>query len=226
MSLLSFYEETLKLQSHNTFQTFLSNRNVDSCYEFLGLSTPQLLKKFEKDQECLESGVIYESGYSLLKNRIIFPIVDSYGELLAICGRGIDNEEPKYFNTIYDKKFHLFGLHQCKKKILTHNYVIIVEGYMDWLRLHMHNLPVVALLSTSLSSHQYSLLLRYTDRILLCLDNDKAGIKASQKIVAEFSCDNGILLENITLHTHKDPDEFVQNEGILEFYELFPILLG
>lgn len=169
---------------------------------------------------------MYSSGFSYLKDRVIFPIHDSYGELLAVCGRATIEVKPKYFNTVYEKKYHLFGLHLSKKEILKHNYVIVVEGYTDWLRLYLHNIPCVALLGIALLDWQYHLLLRYTDRILLCLDNDETGIQSVDKIVAKFKGDGDILLKSLPLHTYKDPDEFIRKKGVVEFSGLYSYFIN
>lgn len=225
MSLKSLFKDSQGFIVDSRFKEFVKTRQLEQVSQKLGFCHSSLLKKYKNNTELLELQAIYESGYSLLENKPLFPIYDTYGELISVCARALDDSKPKYFNTVYDKKNHLYGLSESKRLILENNYVIVVEGYIDWLRLYSNNIPAVALLSTSLLPTQFYLLLRYTDRILLCLDADESGKKNTSRIVAEFSDDSDILLTNIPLHSYKDPDDFIKNLGVVEFSRLYSYLI-
>lgn len=132
-----------------------------------------------------------EDGYihtKFDKNNFIIPIYDAYGNPIAIQGRCIgDHEElgvPKYINTRYNKRDHLYGLNIAKPYIRNKNKVLIVEGIIDVVKAHQNGINnCVAVLGTALTKEHMVLLARYTDKIYLCFDNDEAGDKATERAI-------------------------------------------
>lgn len=124
-----------------------------------------------------------QSKYSsLLGGRLIFPIFDVYGRLIALAGRSLDNQKPKYFNTVFFKGRHLYGLNQAYSHIIELGYVIIVEGYMDVVSAHRIGVKnVVAVMGTALTKDHSTVISRYTKNCFLVLDNDKAGQASTEK---------------------------------------------
>lgn len=187
------------LQSNVSALEYLHKRNLDnqiiSLFQ-LGYAPEwyydliNYLKKygFTTDQ-ILEAGVCKAgpSGdiYDFFRNRIIFPIQDQVGNIIAFTGRIIDpKDNPKYLNitntTLYDKSKALYGINFVKKHISTHNKIIVVEWNMDVIALHRLWLPIgVATCGTSLSQEHVKTLKRHTDHILFCFDNDEAGFSAT-----------------------------------------------
>lgn len=197
------------------------------------------------DLSLFKNNLGYCSPYSkylfpLLRGRIIVPINDVHGRLIALAGRQIPQfenlvidsfwssfgTEPakaqervnkwlkgKWINEPYQKSKHLFNLDRAKHSIRENNYVILVEGYFDVLILQQHGINnVVALCGTALSEHHLALLFRYCNRIVLLLDGDNAGKIASEKILVR-SNEFDMNPYRIFLPTNKDPDDFVMTYG-------------
>jgi len=127
--------------------------------------------------------------YSFFRHRIMFPISDHVGNIVGFGGRVVDSEDnPKYLNTtetaIYHKSSILYGLHQAKSAITTHQFVIIVEGYMDVIALDRLWVGVgVAPCGTSLTTEHIKLLRRYTQKLVVLFDNDTAGQTAGLRSI-------------------------------------------
>ena len=117
----------------------------------------------------------FYQGSGFLRGRIVIPIHDEYGALIAYAGRAIDGQEPKYrFPTGFRKSLVLFNLHRVLKTGA--RTVIVVEGYFDVLTMHQAGYPaVLALMGSTLSRPQADLLTTHFDRVLLMLDGDQAG---------------------------------------------------
>lgn len=157
-------------------------------------------------------------------HNLVFPYRDVYGNIVGLVGRSLLTEEeigrikkdyqvfiPKYKNTDLYKSQHLFGLHAAKEEIISKGYVILVEGQFDYLSCFEAGIfNVVALGGVSFSNTQFYLLLRYTDRIYLLLDNDEAGRKATPKIIQRFS--HQAQIGEISLPTQfKDIDAYLKS---------------
>lgn len=140
-------------------------------------------------EQMLESGVCKAgtSGdiYDFFRNRIMFPIWDQIGNIIAFTWRVLDpNDNPKYLNitntSLYDKSKVLYGINFVKKHISEHNKIIVVEWNMDVIALHRLWLPIaVATCWTSLSHEHIKLLKRHTDHVYFSFDNDDAGFSAT-----------------------------------------------
>ena len=129
------------------------------------------------------------------KHNLIMPYKDVYGNIIAIVGRSILSDEErevhkisKYKNTSFTKGNHLFGLYEAKNSIIKNNLAIVVEGQFDCISAHINGLMnVVALGTSSMTFDQFCLLLRYTNNMILLLDEDKAGSAGTDKIIRLFS---------------------------------------
>ncbi|MDR1378312.1 MAG: DNA primase [Synergistaceae bacterium] len=178
-------------------------------------------------QEALDAGLILESQrggfYDRFRGRVIFPIHDVSGRLIAFGGRVVDGEGAKYINspegTLYSKRRNLYLLHVAKNTIREKRRAILVEGYMDALRLHIHGYTEsVASLGTSLTEEQAKLLKRFSSRCYICYDSDAAGQEAAIK--GMYTLQNYELdVYVISLPKGKDPDELLNSEGGKELFE-------
>lgn len=163
--------------------------------------------------------------YDRFRERIMFPIMDVDGRVIGFGGRALTQEEPKYINSpeseIYHKRSTLYGLDRTKDSIRKSGQVIMVEGYMDLLSLYSAGIKnVVATLGTSLTRNQVVLLRRYTDRITVVLDGDRAGEKASLRGLLEVFLEEGLLPLMVLLPDEDDPDSFISKGRTKEFLRL------
>ncbi|MBN3038994.1 MAG: DNA primase [Candidatus Omnitrophica bacterium] len=161
--------------------------------------------------------------YDRFKQRIIFPIFDSRGRILAFGGRVLDNSMPKYMNSpetpIYNKGSHLYGLNFAKEEIKKQDFCIIVEGYIDLLTVHqsgIHN--VVASLGTALTPHQIRLLKRFTHKVVVIFDADKAGEMASLRSL-DLLIEEDVNVKVVSLPKGEDPDSYIRKSGKEEFWQ-------
>ncbi|MEW6129269.1 MAG: DNA primase [Acidobacteriota bacterium] len=173
--------------------------------------------------------VVKDSGgfYDRFRNRLMFPIVDSQGRVIAFGGRVMGEGEPKYLNSpetaVYTKGRHLYGLSFAKNEIRNRGFAILVEGYLDCLIPYqegVHN--IVASLGTALTDGQVRLLRRYMDKpqIIVNFDADSAGQAATMRSI-EMLMTEGFKINILQLPAGKDPDEFVRTHGVEAFVELF-----
>ncbi len=206
--------ETLK-----SFQIGFSGR-FDELYK-------ELKKQGFEDREILESGLVNknERGQYIdrYRNRLMFPICDARGRVIAFGGRVLDDSKPKYINSpeniVYSKGRHLYGLNVAKKYDIKKR-LLIVEGYMDVVSLHQRDIHnVVASLGTALTQQQGYLLRNNTEQIILSYDSDEAGQTAkvrAMEILQNMGCDIRVL----QMEGAKDPDEYVIKYGNARFQNL------
>ncbi|MGI6595657.1 MAG: DNA primase [Candidatus Ratteibacteria bacterium] len=171
----------------------------------------------------INAGLIYKEGETdTFRNRIIFPIVDLQGRITGFGGRALDDEQqPKYLNTsentVFSKGRLLYGLHQAKTAIKDKQFVAIVEGYFDVIKLHMNGIDnVVAPMGTSLTNEHMRFLKRFTERILLIFDSDKAGLNAALRNL-ENILGAGFETKVCILPINFDPDRLIDEYGIEAF---------
>jgi DNA primase len=162
-------------------------------------------------------------AYDRFRSRLMIPICDSAGKVIAFGGRALDGAEPKYLNSpetpIYRKGAHLFGLHLAAAAIRDRGSALVVEGYFDLIALHTHGFQnSVAVLGTALTGEQMALLRRYTPRAFLAFDPDVAGIAAARRSV-ESLLNSGLDWRVILLPEGGDPDRFLQEQGASAFAE-------
>ncbi len=154
-------------------------------------------------------------NYDRFRNRIMFPIKNTSGNIIAFGGRTLDkNENAKYINSpeseIFHKSNEMYGLFEAKSTISKKNHIIIVEGYTDVIALHKNNFNnAVATLGTAFTKNHITKLLRYTKNIIFCFDGDDAGKKAAWKALenclTEIRDDTNIYFTFI--RDNMDPDD-------------------
>ena len=158
--------------------------------------------------------------YDRFRNRIIFPIHDRRGRIIAFGGRVLDKGEPKYLNSpetqLFEKGRELYGLFLAQKAIRDAGFVVVVEGYMDVVALAQFGIEnAVATLGTATTPHHVHTLLRQTDRIVFCFDGDPPGRRAAWRALenALESLRDDATLAFLFLPAEHDPDSFVRAEG-------------
>ncbi len=181
-------------------RTYLEKRAVErqTMERFqLGYAPPDwqelghhLLSKGYQPEDVRDAGLIIEkedgSWYDRFRQRLMIPIRDRRGLVIGFGGRILDEGEPKYLNSpqtpLFDKGRTLFGIDLAKGAMRAENTAVVVEGYMDVIQAHQHGLTnVVASMGTALTEAQIKLLKRFAARIVLALDADAAGQKATQR---------------------------------------------
>ncbi|PLX92271.1 MAG: DNA primase [Desulfuromonas sp.] len=155
--------------------------------------------------------------YDLFRRRLIFPIVNLAGRVVAFGGRVLDDSKPKYINSpespIYHKGNVLFGLFQARQAMRQAGEAILVEGYFDQLALNRSGfINAVATCGTALTAEHAALLKRYVQRVLLLFDQDAAGRKATFKAMEALQSE-GVPTAVVDLAAGEDPDSFLQREG-------------
>lgn len=160
--------------------------------------------------------------FDRFRGRIMFPIFDIRGNVIAFGGRVLDSSQPKYMNSpetdVYQKGKHLYAMNfakgACAKKI------ILAEGYMDVISLHQSGIiNAVAPLGTALTENQGKLLKKYSEEIVLSFDSDSAGQAAALRSL-DLLNDIGCNVKVLSIPSGKDPDEFIKTYGVDEFRKL------
>lgn len=187
-----------------------------------------LRRKGFSEEDMVLANVVSKSSkgtyFDRFRNRIMFPLIDLRGNVVAFSGRKRpeDSEGAKYINTsdtlVYKKSNHLFGMNFAKNNC--EERIVLVEGNMDAVSLHQAGITnAVALFGTALTLEQVKVLSRYTKEIVLALDADAAGQKAVQRAL-ETAKNSGINIRVLTIPDGKDPDEFVKKNGAARFNAL------
>lgn len=186
-----------------------------------------LKSKGHSDEEIEKVGLIGKRSkgdgyYDKFRNRIIFPIINTKGNVLGFGGRVLDDSMPKYLNSqetyIFSKGYNLYGLNLLSK-FSNKDKIILVEGYMDVIALFSAGINYsVASLGTALTERQSKLIKRYGKEVYIAYDSDEAGIKATEK-AAKILRSQDIEPKVIVLDKFKDPDDFIKAKGVKEFNE-------
>lgn len=155
--------------------------------------------------------------FDAFRNRIMFPIFNVFGDIIAFGGRGLGDSGPKYLNTketiAFKKKRNLYGI-DLIRKIKKVKSVVIVEGYMDVVSLYAHGVKsVVASLGTALTKEQALLLKRYTKDVFIAYDGDEAGEIATIKALRILS-EQGFQVKVIRFEEGLDPDDYIKKHGL------------
>ena len=186
------------------------------------------------NEDILRAGLIIESSkkkktyYDRYRDRIIFPITNSHGKIVGFGGRVLNTEDkPKYMNSPETEIFHkgdiLFNFSNIKSTTTKIDNLVIVEGYMDAISLCAFGFKnVVAPLGTAMTEKQLDLAWNLTDSPIICFDGDKAGKKASERVMdlAISKLKPGKNIRFINLDDGLDPDDYVKKYGIKSFEEL------
>ncbi len=157
--------------------------------------------------------------FDLYRNRVIFPIIDTQGNIVAFGGRVMDGSEPKYLNSsdtaAFKKSRHLFALNFARKSCAER--MILCEGYMDVISLHEAGFEnAVATLGTAITSEQARVFAKYTKKVIICYDSDKAGQSATAKALRLLG-EVGVDVRVLKLSGAKDPDEYIKKYGADSF---------
>ena len=221
-----FYQNNLNTTYGKDAKKYLSNRQIDDSIikEFnIGLSFNDselyqiLNKKGFSDNEILDSGLGYLNGKfvkDIYMNRIMFPLYDLDGNVNGFSGRlYLESKSNKYINTketkIFKKGELLYNYHNAKALARKEKSIIIVEGFMDVIRLWSIGVKnVVATMGTAVTKHQADLINKMAPNIILMFDGDEAGNKATQSYIDNFgkSMDN---IKIVRLEDNLDPDEYI-----------------
>ena len=223
----NLYQPESKVAQEYIKQRKLTNETLKSFQIGFSGKFDELYRELKKqgfeEPEILESGLVNrnERGQYIdrYRNRLMFPICDARGRVIAFGGRVLDDSKPKYINSpenvVYSKGRNLFGLNVAKKGNIKE--ILIVEGYMDVISLHQRGITnVVAPLGTALTQQQGWLLRKNAEKIILSFDSDEAGLTAKIRaldILQGMGCDIRIL----QIDGAKDPDEYIIKYGNARF---------
>ncbi|MFQ3574325.1 MAG: toprim domain-containing protein, partial [Thermodesulfovibrionales bacterium] len=199
----------------NTYKIGYSTPEIDSLFKYLS-------QKGFSEEDILRSRLVHKDGekrWDFFRDRIMFPIYDKDGQVIAFGGRRLaeSNNIPKYINSpdtdIFKKGNSIFGLHQAKNAIINKGYAIIVEGYIDVIMCFQHGFEnVVAPLGTALTGQQLERIKRYTQNLLLIFDGDTAGISATKRAI-ELSMSKSFNTKIVLLPKNDDPDSILRRDG-------------
>lgn len=175
----------------------------------------------------MKSGLITktEKGhFDIFRHRIIFPIFDLRGDVIAFGGRVMDDSEPKYLNSpetpVFNKSRVIYGFNLAKNSIKQAGKALLMEGYLDVIAAHMNGFTnAVAPLGTALTADHGKLIKRFTDKVIIVFDSDAAGIKASRS-AAETLFECGLDIRVLSLPEKDDPDSFIRRNGKEAFSSL------
>ena len=229
-----FFNAMLNADGATVAQAYLKKRGLSSAaVKHFGLGyAPNsfdalrryMLEKGYRDEELKEaflSGKSAKTGryFDYFRGRLMFPIIDNFGNVIAFGGRSLDDSTPKYLNTsdtpAFKKSRNLFALNFARNS--GYDYMILCEGYMDVIAMHMAGFTnAVATLGTALTAEQARVLAKYTKKIVLCYDSDEAGQNATKRalpILAEAGLETRVL----TVRDAKDPDEYIKKFGADKF---------
>jgi DNA primase len=232
---MNFFIKNLK--GSEVAKTYLRKRGIeeDSLKGFsIGYATAErdgLIKHLKKigysDSVIKEAGlaVSYEKdSRDIFRERIIFPIFNNQGDIVAFGGRVLDDSLPKYLNSpetgVFKKSETLFGLNLAKEEIRRKEYSLIVEGYLDTIVCHQYGFKnTVAPLGTALTSKQLQRLKPLTGRIVLVFDNDDAGVAAAKRSLT-ILFENNFRAKVLLLPEGEDPDSFLRKKGSQPFKKM------
>ena len=182
--------------------------------------TNHLKSKGFTDTELISANLVFKSrsGNGVVDrfvDRVMFPIIDLRGNVIAFGGRIMSDQKPKYLNTsdtiVFNKSQNLFSLNNAKNSGTRR--LILCEGYMDVIAVNQAGFTdAVATLGTSLTTEQAMLMKRYCDEVVICYDADEAGQKATQRAIGILR-QSGLVVRVLTIPDGKDPDEFIRKNG-------------
>lgn len=242
-NLYTVTEKTTRIYQHQLKNSpsvidYLKNRGISgtTSHTFqLGYALDEwdgLMKRFSHEDHGMldKTGLITHNDrgrtYDKFRHRLMFPIHDKRGRVIAFGGRAIDaDQKPKYLNSPETELFHksqeLYGFHLARKHS-QEDYILVVEGYMDVIALHEHGIKhAVATLGTATSAQHISNLFKSWDRIVFCFDGDQAGVQAADKALVTalpLYLDNKII-DFLFLPEGEDPDSFVTRHGADAFHQ-------
>lgn len=177
------------------------------------------------EQDLLDVGLVIKNDqgeiYDRFRGRVMFPIANAKGQIVAFGGRILGEGQPKYLNspetTLFHKSSILFNEHLVRQKAYKTNRLVVAEGYMDVIAMHQAGIPVaVAPLGTALTEEQLQRLWRIVKEPVICLDGDNAGKRAMERVasmaLAQLQPGNGIRFA--MLPQGEDPDDVIRQQGV------------
>ncbi|MEH6650003.1 MAG: DNA primase [Motiliproteus sp.] len=233
-----FFQEQLRNHpERNKAVDYLKQRGLDGTIAKrfgIGYAPPgwdNLLKKIgnEQQQALDDAGLVIQKPeqkkcYDRFRDRIMFPIVDMRGRVIAFGGRVLNDEKPKYLNSpeilTFKKHEELYGLYQARQANRELQRVLIVEGYMDVVALAQFGISnAVATLGTATSEHHLRRLYKLMPEVVFCFDGDNAGRKAALRALdnALALMEDGRQARFLFLPDGEDPDSMVRSEGTEAF---------
>ena len=185
-----------------------------------------LLKKGYTQKEMMDAFLVRQNKgntYDIFRNRVIIPIINLSGEVIAFGGRIIGDGEPKYLNSsdtpIFNKRYNLFGLNMLRGRNDIRS-IILTEGYMDVISMYAAGITnAVASLGTALTKEQARLIKRYSPNVFISYDGDMAGINAAYRAV-DILEGEGLSVKVITIPNNMDPDDFCKKYGKAGYVKL------
>ena len=190
------------------------------------------LSSEEDIEHALTAGLLIENDsgrkYDRFRDRVIFPIVNQRGKVIALGGRVLGDGKPKYLNSpetpLFSKSHELYGLHHIRKFAKNLSRIVVVEGYMDVIALAQFGIHyAVATLGTSVGKPHLEMLFRRVDQVVFCFDGDEAGRKAAFRGMeaALPMMEDGRQVKFLFLPEGEDPDSVVRNKGSQHLEHLF-----
>lgn len=244
-NMLVVNEFAMKQFEDNMFNT-QDGRNIGLSYFYERGFNDNIIKKFHLGYSLESRTALYEAikshGYNphfavetglcisnehgiydRFKGRVMFPVLNIAGKVIAFGGRTLKKDVAKYINSpesiIYKKSNELYGLYQAKKAIVNKDKCFLVEGYTDVLSMHQSGIEnVVASSGTSLTEDQIRMIHRFTDNITVLYDGDAAGIKASLRGI-DLLLAEGLNVKVLLLPDNDDPDSFAKKHNATEFQD-------
>ena len=227
------YQNNLLSEKGGSARNYLKSRNIslEEIKKFnigLSFSNNQVVKQLEKKYNLLdlEDVGLISNNHDIFQNRIMFPLMNLENKTVAFSGRIYDtnSKDSKYINTketnIFKKGEILYNYYACKEDVRIKKYLILVEGFMDVIRLSTIGIKnVVATMGTSLTINQIKLLKRLSNNIYLCFDGDNPG-KLANINNGEELIKHDINIKVISLDNNDDPDSYVLKNGKEKFETL------
>ena len=237
----AYYEKTLRSPMGKTALAYLQGRGLsdETIRRFrLGFAPPGNSIKTAIMSDAMPEALLAEGGlirtpddgrpsYDFFRDRVLFPIADARGRIIAFGGRTMGDGEPKYLNSpdtpLFDKRRTLYGLAQARSAAHDKKRILVTEGYMDVIALSQNGIPeAVAPLGTALSESHLALLWKVADEPYLCFDGDNAGQRAqarsAERALPLLAPERS--LRFITLPPGEDPDSLVSTQGSQAMEEL------
>lgn len=192
-----------------------------------GMLTDHMHRLGYQDEELISAflgGKSQKTGraYDYFRNRVMFPIIDTAGNVIAFGGRVMDDSKPKYLNSsdtpAFKKSRNLFALNFAKGH--SEDGFILCEGYMDVIALHAAGFEnAVATLGTAITAEQARIFAKYTKKVIISYDSDEAGQRAAARAMQQLG-EVGIEVRVLRMNGAKDPDEYIQKNGADAFRRL------
>ncbi|RMA80139.1 DNA primase [Umboniibacter marinipuniceus] len=191
-----------------------------------------LSSKGYRDEQLIEAGLLIENEesnrrYDRFRNRVMFPIRDGRGRVIAFGGRVLDDSKPKYLNSPETPVFHkgreLYGLFECKQKLKQIDRLMLVEGYMDVVALGQFDIHfAVATLGTAATEDHIQLAFKHAPELVFCFDGDAAGRRAAARALQNTLpyVEDGRSVRFLFLPDGEDPDSLVRRTGTEQFLKV------